>query len=362
MRTPIVLVTGVDPDAMASVLVGLAWDLPRAVSVRHVIDPDEQTLTRVVSDADGVLDKEVIPLEHACTGCALREDIVPTIERLARDGRWNTVIACLPLGAEAVQVDHVVAGDSRLQRHLRIAAVVTALDGANIVDDLLGDDLLRERGRHSGPDDARGHGEVACAMVEYADVVVLSSETETQPSPVGTELVRTLARPDACVVPRSEEVDASLLTSMLHDHERTARWIAPVLMDGLPQRRERGVWQLVLDSPRPFHPDRLLDDIERLGGGRHRSRGAFWLPTRPDVVQVWDGAGGQLSIGAGAPWSEVTPRTRILFTGAGTAPDHLHDAFEAMLLGPVEALVETPNWAVPEDGFEPWLGPIRDIA
>jgi len=361
MRTPVVLVTGVDPEAMASVLVGLAWDLPRAVAVRHVIDPEEQVLTRVVSDASGVLEKETIPLEHACTGCALREDIVPTLERLARDGRWSTVIGCLPVGAEAVQVDNVVADDTLLQRHLRISAVITALTGETLVDDLLGDDLLRERGRHSGPDDARGHGEVACAMVEYADVVALVSESGAQPDPIGIDLVRALARPGARILD-SEQLDATTLTGTLHNQTRTSEWISPVLMEGLPERHDGRVWQVVLDSPRPFHPDRLLEDIEQLGSGRHRSRGAFWLPTRPDVIQVWDGAGGQLSIGAGAPWGGTTPRTRLLLTGVGTAPGHLRDAFESLLLGPVEALVETPSWAVPEDGLEPWLGPIRDIA
>jgi len=357
MRTPVVLVTGVDPDAMAATLVGLAWDLPRAVAVHHWIDPHRQVLTRTVSDANGVVETEEIQLDHACVSCALREDVVPTIERLARDGRWESVLACLPVGAEAEQVDFVVASDTRLQRHVRIAAVVVALDGETVVDDLLGDDLLRERDRHSGPDDGRGMGEVGCAMVEYADVAVLTG----RPDPTGTDFVRALLRTDAEVVAGSENLDAARLVAGPHDHARTRAWVDSAFEVPVPPLASASVWRVELVSPRAFHPQRLLDDIERLGGGRHRTRGAFWLPTRPGEIQVWDGSGGQLSIGTDGRWGRRVPRTRLLFTGVGVEPVHLRDAFEELLLAPQEALLD-PARPVVEDGFEPWLGAIEHIA
>jgi G3E family GTPase len=354
MRTPVIVLTGIDPDAMAATLVGLSWDLPRAVAVRHEIDPERHVLTRTVSDVSGVLEREEIELEHACVSCALREDIVPAMERLGQDGRWASVVACLPVGAEAEKVGTVLATDARLQRHLRIAAVVVALNGESVVDDLLGDDLLRERGRHSGPDDARGVGEVGCAMAEYADVVVLTSH----PDPTGAELVGALARPDATTIVGSENLEAAHVLSAPYDHGRTTAWSAPLLEAGVPPLSSSRVWRLELSSPGAFHPQRLLDGIGRLGGGRHRSRGAFWLPTRPGQVQVWDGSGGQLSIGTRAAWGRRIPRTRLLITGVGVEPTHLRDAFEQLLVAPAEAL---PGGRA-DDGFEPWLGAIRDIA
>lgn len=359
-KTPVVLLTGVDPDAMATVLVSLAWDLPRAVSVHHSIDPDAQTLTRVVSDAGGVLETEVIQLAHACTSCALREDIVPTIARLAMDGRWDSVLACLPVGAEAGQVGTVVAGSPALQRRLRIAAVVAALAGPSIVADLLDREPLMEHGRHCGPDDDRGHGEVACALVEYADVVAVT--TELTPSDTAVHLVRALARPDATVVVGTEKLRPQALLAGVHDFHRTSAWFNQVLMTGIPGISSGGVWRIVLDSARPFHPERLLDRIDLLGSGRHRSRGAFWLPTRPGIVQEWGGAGGQLSLGSSRRWGALTPRTRLLFTGIGAVPASLERSFEEILVQPEEGLIRTPSWSGPEDGFEAWLGPIRDAA
>lgn len=356
MRTPVVLITGVDPSPMAAVAIGLQWDLPNAVVIRHEIDPHRQVLTRTVSDVSGVLEREEIHLEHACVTCAIREDIVPTIERCARDGRWKSVIAHLPVGAEADPVCAVVHHDTRMARHFRIASTVCALDGAGIAHDLLGDTLLREVDRHSAEDDTRGMGEVGCAQVEFADLVVLTGRVD----PRGRDLVRTLARPDAVLVEGAENLSGTLATQGLHDHERASAWISPTFDAPLPAPASDAVWRLDLRSPRAFHPERLFRDLEKLAGEDfYRSRGCFWLPSRPGQVLVWDGAGGQLSIGAALHWGRRAPFTRIVLTGVGTAPAGLADVFEGMLLGPD---LEGRSWAVAEDGFEPWLGEIRDIA
>jgi G3E family GTPase len=351
---PVVLVTGVDPEAMAATVVAMQFDVPHAVALRHEIDVARQTLTRTVSDVTGLVEREVIPLEHACTSCAIREDVVPTLVRLAGTGRWSTVLTHLPVGAAAEQVCAALA-TAPPAVDARVSGVLAVVDGGRCVDDLLGDDLLRERGLHSADDDARGVGESLCGMVEYADSVVLTGPGDA----LAADLVRTLARPDADVVVGTERLDATSLTALRHDHVRTSTWTAPdraVDLAPLPSSR---VWRADLRSARPFHPARLLAGIGLLGEGRHRSRGCFWLPTRPGRILVWDGAGGQLSVGDGGSWGDRAPFTRIVLAGTGTAPARLEGAFAALLADDEEA---RRLWPVTEDGFETWLGPLRDVA
>lgn len=358
MRTPLVVVTGIDPAAIDRAMLSLSWDVPRAVAVRHVIDPGSQVLTRTVSHAGGILEREEIPLEHACVGCALREDIVPTLDRLARDPRWSTIVSALPTATEATQLANQLAVDGRLARQLRLASIVTTLGTEQLVHDLLSDDLLHERGWHTNPWDERGIGETACAQIEYADLLVLDRE----PAPEALDLVRALARPDARVVTGCDQLDGAALLEHRHQHKHTQAWSSPALEADVPPLEGSRAWRVVLSSERPFHPGRLLEDIEALGAGEHRSRGCFWVPTRPDDVLEWSGAGGQLSIGNHSTWGRSTPRTRLVLTGVGSAPGHLAGAFEELLLTPGEAQLERPSWRVLEDGLEPWLGDILDVA
>lgn len=358
MRTPLVVVTGVDPASMDTTLLSLAWDLPRAVSVRHRIDPDSQVLTRTVSDVNGIVEQEQIQLEHACVSCAIREDILPTLERLARDDRWSTIVSGLPTGTEADQLAHILSTNRRLARHLKLSNVIATVGAVDVVRDLLSDDLLRERGVHTNPYDDRGVGEVACAQVEFADVVVLDSD----PGPEATDLLHALARPGAPILHGADQLDGSRLTTDRHHHGLANAWRSPEPETELPPLGASShAWRVELSSPRPFHPDRLLDQIERLGTGAHRGRGCFWVPTRPGDLLEWSGAGGQLSIGGHSPWGRRTPMTRLVITGLGTAPNDLATAFECILLTPEEARRQQP-WDVIEDGLEPWLGDIRDVA
>lgn len=359
-QTPVILVTGVQDGAMSAAALSLQLGLPDAVSVRHTIDPSRQMLTRVVGDLTGVLEREEISLEHACVSCAIREDIVPTLERLGADERWGTVVATLPIAAEGHQVCRVLNWTPRSASSVRIAAVVVALDGATVADDLLGADLLDERGLATTHDDRRGVAEVASAQVEYADVVCLTQD----PHPDEFGLIGALARPGVAVVTEPSVLDADALTAGVHRQQAVEAWVADVRRGGLPPLPAQGVWRLDLTSDRPFHPLRFQDELEILGGGPRRSRGCFWLPTRPDTVCVWDGAGGQASVGCSLQWGRTEPLTRIVVVGLADDDGRaeIEQAFHRCLLTDEEIAARGRIWDESWDGLEPWLGPIERVA
>jgi G3E family GTPase len=359
-RVPVVLVSGVDDAAMGAAGLSLQLGLPGAVSVRHAIDAGRQVLTRTVSDLGGVLERVEIELAHACVTCAIREDIVPTLERLGAAGRWSSIVACLPVAAEADQVCRVLARTPRRGAHVAVAAVITALDGASIAADLLGDDLLAERGLATSEDDRRAMGEVACALVEYSDAVCLTQAPDVDE----LALLTALARPGTSVVGDPSLLDAARLVAGVHRDLAVEAWVAEVRRGPLPPLPTAGAWRLDLVSDRPFHPVRFQDELAVLGAGPRRSRGCFWLPTRPDAVCVWDGAGGQASVGSTYGWGRDERLTRITVIGLdgdeGRAA--IAAAFGRSLLTDEELASRGPVWDESWDGFEPWLGPIGRVA
>ncbi|MEP5762404.1 MAG: GTP-binding protein [Litoreibacter sp.] len=53
----------------------------------------------------------------------------------------------------------------------------------------------------------------------------------------------------------------------------------------------------ILRDPRPFHPQRLWDIYNKfLGIGIYRSKGFFWLPTRDNLVLLWNQTGGSVGL------------------------------------------------------------------
>ncbi len=361
-KTPVVLISGIDEVAMMAASLSVQLGLPGAVAVRHTIDSENGMLIRTVSDLTGVLECEQINLDHACVSCAIREDIVPTLERLAATQRWSGIIACLPATAEAVQVFRILGWAPGNAPHIRIAAVLTALEGSTVAEDLLGEDLLDERGLATGEDDRRGVAEVACAMVEYADLLCLTEP----PCAEETALISALARPKVPLINDLSLLDASILTPGIHRHPATEAWVSETRTADLPPLASDAVWRLDLRSDRPFHPERFSDELATLGSGPRRSRGCFWLPTRPHDVCAWDGAGGQASVGCTRQWElGQRPFTRIVVTGIDDADDErtaIEAAFARSLLTDQELATRGWIWNEGWDGFEAWLGPIDRIA
>lgn len=352
-QVPVILISGIDSEQMAALTIALQWDLPDAVVVHHDVAIDREILTRTVSDRRGLIQRREITVAHACVSCAIRGDVVPTLERLAARGQWGAIIAQLPETAAAAQVCRAVGYDPKAAPHVRISAVLMAVDGHTVVDDLLGDDLLIERGLPVRDDDERGVGETAAAMVEYADVVVAGGL-----SGQARDLLEALMRPGAELLESAAAVGVDSLLDGLHHHDTSEDWAHVVRREPLPEREADAVWQLDFSSDRPFHPERLRQRIEDLGRGRRRSRGCFWLPTRPNQVCQWDGAGGMVSIGVADDWPEEGQLTRIVVVGTDDGRTDLADAFADCLLTDQELAERGRYWDVNTDGLEPWLGPV----
>lgn len=351
-RIPLVLLGTIDPFLRDAVTLTATLE-PGTVVVRHDLI-DEELIRRVVSDLDGVVEDVVVPLDHACVSCAVREDAIPTLRRLATSGRWNRALLALPVAGETLPVARTLAPQAVPDGALpgfRLASVVSAVDLATFEDDVLGDDLLVERNRALTPGDRRSVGEALVGLVEHADVVVATDGTAR-----ATELLEHLRASDGERVSGLHNLDAAALFAGEHDPEAGE---ARTTIDRDPDvvgRGHEGFRTLHLTSARPFHPDRLLSRIEELGAGRVRSRGVFWVPTRPDSVIAWEGVGGQLSVGEIGDWADAPQRTALTFTGQDADLAHRAEVFEDVLVTADELAGGLAPWLGRADVLAPWLG------
>lgn len=342
-RVPVLTLCSLDPALRDSAIGIIICDFPGALVVRHELLPEAALLHRMVFDRDGVLEDEWHPLTRACLSCALREDIVPTVERLARTQRPDLLILALPATAEPLPVVRAFVGNEPVQ----LGRLVSVIDGDHLERDLLGDDLLIERGLGLHPDEDRAVGETLAQQLEMTDLVLSPTRLDGR----SATLVAHLVTAEQATL---QDVDAERLLAdprTIPVSHRAA--LLDVASTGAPPAH--GIWTLDLQSWRPLHPGRLLENVERLGTWPIRARGRFWVPTRPGRLCAWDGAGGQLSLGDAGAWTRP-PDTRIVVTGTERDPSELIIAFDSALLTDSELARGLASWKGGPDGLDLWLG------
>ncbi|HSJ22621.1 MAG TPA: GTP-binding protein [Nocardioidaceae bacterium] len=376
LRLPVVVLSGVRKDEQDLAALSVACSLPEPVVLRHELHVTEGYLRRVVSDTAGVVEDVSIPLEHACLTCALRYEIVPSLVRLAKDNAWSSVLLNLPTAAEPLPlvraIQHTVVDGRPVSDWLDVRSVIAAFEPERLLDDIFGDALLEEQDADRHPGDRRAVGEVLAQQLEYADLLVAAGGGLC---PAGSTLLEELRRPDSLVVKDMAGIRAEDLLERSRSQEQADRFVDPTTRS--PQRDVRPsgaeivdvshdssseIWTLLVDTWRPFHPGRLMERIEAIGGDGMRGRGCFWLPSRPNAVAVWDGAGGQLSIGTSGTWEGRTPRTRLVITGVGDGKARVAGAVEKALMTEAELAVGLHSWLRVDDGFDPWLGDYSEVA
>jgi G3E family GTPase len=292
-QVPVVVLTSMDPVLRDSTVFAAVADVPGVVVLRHDLSSARSTGTmrRVVSDVGGVVEDETLLLEHSCLSCALREDVLPTLARLVRAGRWAAVVLALPVASDPVPVLRALGGElagGEVARLVHVSSVLAVVDGAGFAGDLFGEDLLADRGLATVPEDRRSVGEVLAAQVEAADLVVAHGLADA----VARDLLAHLGGPAVPVVEDLHGLAGAELLRDRHDVVRGARTGDPRWVEPTGAQDTDRVWTLDLHSWRPMHPARLLDRIETLAAGPCRGRGRLWLPTRPGARATGGGREG----------------------------------------------------------------------
>lgn len=291
----------------------------------------------------------------------------------------------------------------------RLASMVTVVDATTFVDGLAGSldaaGAATDRGGggsdgsdpEGGGDDHASIADLLASQVEAADVVVISRGDAASP--------QALASTRALVAELNPGADVRV--SGLGDHpapgellapagSARAGWAAKLDAHGrgshrhehehehhhdhdhhhhhhhAPPTRHGGISSFVFSAPgRPFHPARLLAalEAEEPWAGVLRSKGWFWLATRPDQAGLWQAAGGSWRGEGAGPWGEDedggggaeagpggSPGQRLVFIGGpGMRREAIEAALQRALLTDEEVAAGPAGWAGWADELPEWV-------
>ncbi|MGW6602196.1 CobW family GTP-binding protein [Streptomyces sp. NPDC055036] len=377
-RLPVVLVAGLHADARKEVVDRLLRAVPGSVALHHdLTGAGSGTVRRLIRDASGHLCDGETPLVNDCACCALREDLVPELKRLADSGLTRLAVVELwdsvePKGMAEVVAAH--AGDN-----LILTNVITAVDPVLVLPYLANGDDLAEAGLEAAPTDQRTVSDTWARQMEYAPVLALvdNGEADGEDRALLAQLHPTARQ----VASDSGELAEVAFAGFDVEAAAAAQHPACAL---LPQNADdAGVTTLVWRRRRPFHPERLYEALEDLCCAAARSRGRFWLADRPDTLLAWDAAGGALYVENVGPWLaslpdaawEMVPPLRqaaasldwhpehgdccqhLVFTSPGLDREGLEQLLESCLLTDAEYAAGREAWKHLPAAFDALLDP-----
>lgn len=376
---PVLLVAGLHADARRRAVDRLLRDVPGSVVVHHDLSAAASgTVRRTVRDLSGPRAYDEIPLVDGCACCALREDLLPELRRLAEEGTPRLAVVELWDSVEPRTVAELVAAHGA--GVLRLANVMTAVDPALVLPTLGNGDDLAEAGLAAAATDRRTVGDTFARQLEYPAVHVLADPGAADPDDLA---LLTQLHPTALRVPLDSAEPARLAFAGF-DVEAAAVAQHPACAR-LPQEAdEAGVATLVWRGRRPFHPERLYAALEELCCAAVRSRGRFWLADRPDTLLLWDAAGGALCVEDTGPWLaslpdaawDLVPPARraaaaldwhpehgdrgqhLVFTSPGLDGDELSTVLASCLLTDEELAGGTEAWKRLPSAFDALLDPV----
>jgi len=347
----------------------------------------------LVRDGGGNLsrtEEKLVEMTNGCICCTLRDDLLAEVARLADERRFDYLLIestgiSEPLPVAATFDFRDEDGHS-LGDLARIDTMVTVVDAANLLKDYSSGDFLKERGQSLGDDDNRSLVDLLVQQIEFADVIVLN-KVDTA-APVDIEAARKIVRslnPDAELIEAAMgrvELDRVLDTGRF-DYAKAQQhplWFKELwgFKDHKPETETYGVKSFVYRARRPFDPMKFQDFINTPWPGVIRSKGFFWLATRPSWVGELSQAGALVRVRGMGSWWVSVPKTHwpddadwrrdvqanwdqvygdrrqeIVFIGAHYDEAELRGRLDACLIGDAET-ADFAAWQDLPDPFPGW--------
>ena len=308
-------------------------------------------------------EEKLVEMSNGCICCTLREDLLIEVQKLASEGRFDYLLIESTGISEPMPVAETFtfAGEDgrRLGDFARLDTMVTVIDAFNFLTDFNEADGLAERGESLGADDQRTVSDLLIDQIEFCDVLVLNKTDLAAPDQL-VALHSILRR----LNPRARIVESThgrippheVLGTRRFNFEQAAQapgWLSVMRGDEQPETEEYGIASFVFRSDRPFHPQRYWDFLHTEWPGLLRSKGWFWLASRPRLGGLWSQAGGAAVHQCAGYWQEP-PRQELVFIGQSLPESAMRAALKAALLTREEFALGASSWQTMADPFPEW--------
>ena len=264
--------------------------------------------------------EKLVEMSNGCICCTLREDLLVEVGKLAKEGHFDYLVIestgisePLPVAETFTFADEngVSLGDIAT-----LDTMVTVVDAVNFLNDYEQANDLQDTGESLGKDDERSVADLLVDQVEFADVILISKTDLITNNELNklTTILNTL-NTQANIIPISNgHININeVLNTGLFNFERAQQapgWLKEMRGEHIPETEEYGIGSFNYTARRPFDPEKFynfLHNTEQFGK-LIRSKGYFWLATRPLFCAQWSQAGGIAHYGFAGMFYKAIPK------------------------------------------------------
>jgi G3E family GTPase len=362
--------------------------------------------------ASVVAQDSLVALSNGCICCTLRDDLLEQVSLLAAQGRFDYLLIESTGISEPAPVAATFtargSGGGTLAQYAPLDSMLTVVDASRFADDFACGELLAARGLAAHDADGRAVAGLLAAQVECADTIVLNKcDLVCDAHPDGARRLDAaeaalralnprarLLRAVRCELPvrellhtgrfdaAAEEAAGGDAAAAAWAEERAAAAAGRPAAGHVSEADAYDIRSVSFTARRPFHPARLwaavfgADAAAAAGASAAngiaapliRSKGFFWLASRPGIAWSWSTAGAGAAcaeFGPAAQWrADALPRElwpsaaddaswdatwgdrgqQLVLIGAGGAPDVAAAALRACLLSDEEMAAGEDAW------------------
>jgi G3E family GTPase len=336
-------------------------------------------------------EEKLIEMSNGCICCTLREDLLVEVSSLAKAGRFDYLVIESTGISEPLPVAETFTfrdeEETSLSDVANLDTMVTVVDAVNFSVDLDEADSLQARGESLGEEDGRTLSDLLIDQVEFVDVIVINKIDLITTAERGRleNALRQLNRHAEILYASFGKVPLDrVIGTGRFDFARAVQspgWLAEIRGEHTPETEEYGIGSFVYRARRPFHPVRFAAALKSdWPGNVLRSKGFFWLASRPDAAGEWSQAGGIVRHGPAGIWWAAVPhehwpkdpehragieagfdgeygdrRQEIVFIGQHLEPTETRKILDRCLLTRVEMDAGPEAWKRFEDPFPKWF-------
>ena len=336
-------------------------------------------------------EEKLVEMSNGCICCTLREDLLIEVAELAKSKKFDYLLIESTGISEPLPVAETFTFEDEngvsLSDVSKLDTMVTVVDAVNFLKDYDEAKYLQDVGESLGEDDERSVADLLVDQVEFADVILISKTDLVDKSDINklTTILKTL-NTSAEIIPISNgnvNINEILNTGLFNfEHAQQAPgWLKEINGEHIPETEEYGISSFVYEARKPFYPKKFHNFLHSkdLSGKLIRSKGFFWLATRPMYAGSWSQAGGIAHHGfAGMFWKAIPKdrwpsdketldfinekwvepfgdmRQELVFIGQGLDKDKIINLLDECLLSDEDLLLGRKHWETFSDPFPKW--------